>query len=324
MSSIREKIVKEISNAKTIGLITHKDGDGDAFGSMLAMERVLKKMGKQTVLFSNENLPQIFDIVKSQIDYHPYKSFREIDTLICFDANDVKRFTLPEIIDKSKTTNAKIVVIDHHLNGGLEAISDIYWRDLTLSSASEMVFHLLEKMESEIDKTTATLLLLGIETDTFSLQFTNTTPNTFRSVAELLKKGARLKNVVESAFGGRPISTVKLMGRAINRMKIEKNGLAHTYITLKDMEELGLTEQSSSGVANFLDQVEEAKIIAVLQEKEGGVVKVSMRSNNSDVNVAEICEQFGGGGHAKASGFETQGTIKSVGEKVIAAVAKAV
>lgn len=319
MNSIKEKIIAEINQANKIGFITHKEGDGDAFGSMLALERVIHKIGKKTVIFSNEKLPQIFEIIENEVAYNPVEQYENIDLLICFDANSIKRFSVPAVLEAA-ISKTKIVVIDHHLNGELEETSTLYWRDLTVSSTSEMVFHLISKMGLEIDKITATLLLFGIETDTFSLQFTNTSPSTFRSVAELLKKGARLKTVVESAFGGKPITIVKLLGRAIDRMKLEKSGLAHTYITLKDMEELDLTEQSSSGVANFLDQVKEAKVTVVLQEKPNGIIRVSMRSNNSDINVAEICEKFGGGGHSKASGFETEGTISSVAKKVIDAV----
>ncbi len=322
MSNIQEKIIEEINNSKKIGFITHKDGDGDAFGSMLALEKIISERGKETIIFSNEKLPNLFDFIKEDINYKTQEKYSEIDILICFDANTIKRFTIPEILDETKKDGKKIIVIDHHINGELEKISDIYWRDLTLSSTAEMVHKLLGKMKVNIDKTVATLLLLGIETDTLSLQFTNTAPTTFRAVADLLNKGARLKSVVESAFGGKPIPTVKLLGRAINRMKINEDALAYTYLTLNDMKELDLTEQAASGVANFLEQVKEAKVVAVLQERENGIIKVSMRSNNSNMNVSTICELFGGGGHAKASGAEIEGTIESVSKKIIDAVKK--
>lgn len=322
MSNIQEKIIEEINNSKKIGFITHKDGDGDAFGSMLALEKIVSEMGKETIIFSNERLPFYLDFIKEDIIYNTQENYSEIDILICFDANIIKRFTIPEILEKTKKDNKKIIVIDHHINGELDKVSDIYWRDLTLSSTAEMVYKLLIKMGVNIDKITATLLLFGIETDTLSLQFTNTSPTTFRAVADLLNKGAKLKNVVESAFGSKPIPTIKLLGRAINRMKINENALAYTYLTLKDMQELDLTEQSASGVANFLEQVKEAKVVAVLQERENDIIKVSMRSNNSDINVSTICELFGGGGHSKASGCEISGTIKSVTQKIISAVKK--
>lgn len=312
-----KKAIDLIEKAQKIGFITHKDGDGDGFGAMLALARVLENAGKKTIVFSNEALPQIFDFIENKIEYHPKNHYQKVNLLIGFDANALDWFTLPEIFKEARKDGAKILVLDHHIPMDITKVADFYWNEPEISCVCEMVFELIKAMGLRIDKATATLLLIGIETDTFSLQFTNTKPQTFRTVAELLKLGARLKPVVESTFGGRPIVVVKMLGRAIERLDLDKkSGIAITYITNEDISELELSEQASSGVANFLDQIKEAKVVAVLVEREPGNFKVSLRSNNSDKNVAKVAESFGGGGHKKAAGFEIEGDLQEVLERV--------
>lgn len=308
-----QKTISLIKKADKIGFITHRDGDGDAFGSMLALSKVLKDAGKKTVIFSNEPLLKSLDFLKEKIEYNPKAEYQKIDLLIGLDANTVDRFTVPKIFHEAKKDGAEILVIDHHIPLKLTNELDNYWGDTEISCVSEMVFNLLKKMNQKIDKVVATLLLLGIQTDTLSLQFSNTSPETFNVVAELIKMGARLKSVAESVFGGRPISQVKMLGRIIERLELdEKSGLATSYIAFSDVVELRLTEQASSGVANFLEQVKGTKIIAVFEEREPNKFKVSLRSNNSDLDVSKIAEEFDGGGHKKAAGFRTEGNLEDV------------
>lgn len=317
MISKKNEIIEAILGAKRIGLLTHKDGDGDAFGSMIGLGMALSPLGKEIIYFSNEKLNRIFEFLGEKIEYRPKEEYEKTDLLIGLDANSVKRFTLPEVLEKGKEDGTKIAIIDHHLNGDIDNFADIYWKANEESCTAEMIFDLVTEMKIEIDKIVSTIILLGIETDTLSMQIEDTKPRTFEVVAELLRKGARLKPIVDNAFGGKPISTVKILGRVMNRLELDAStGLATSYITLKDTQELGLETEASSGVANFLEQVEGAKIIAVFEEREGGKVKVSLRSNNSEADVERIASSLGGGGHKKAAGFEITGKIENAREAV--------
>jgi phosphoesterase RecJ-like protein len=311
IDSKEKEIIKLIADAQSVGLIAHKNGDGDAFGSMLAFGRVMKAQGKEVTYFSNEELPQILDFLKSKIDYKPKDKYESVDVLFGFDSNEIKRFTIPEIVSESLANETKLVIIDHHVGNDLKCDATIFWDEPNeVSCTSEMIYDLFIEMGCQIDKITANLLLIGIETDTFSLQFTNTKPKTFEVVADLLKRGARLKSVVESAFGGRPIATMKLFGRTIKRMKMnQENGYVTSYITREDVRDLNLTTESSSGVANFLEQLEGTRVIAIFEEREGGIVKVSLRSNGSTVDVEKLAKSLDGGGHKKAAGLEYKGNL---------------
>lgn len=311
-----EKAIELIYGAQKIGLITHVDGDGDAFGSMLAMDVALRELKKETVIFSNEELIELYDFVKNEIKYHPIDSYQKVDLLICLDFNNVERAVLPGIIEKAKK-DAQILTIDHHPENSIGKISDVYLSNDVASSTSEMVFDVIRELGVAIDKPTANLLLMGIEVDTMSFSHA-TSPRTFEVVAELLRKGARIKPIVESAFQRKPVSTLKLWGRALERISFdEKSKSAFAYLTYQDLKELDLIDSvATTGIINFINQIKEPKIVALFTENTPGVFKVSLRTRDENIDVSKIAEKFDGGGHVKASSFKIEGTLPEVMEKV--------
>jgi phosphoesterase RecJ-like protein len=305
-----EKANSLISHSKHIGLVTHKNGDGDAFASLLALARILKEEGKKVEIFSNEELITPFKFLSEKIEFRPQNEYHNVDLLIGLDAPGPDRFCIPEIIETAKKSGAKIVVFDHHVPGPLAEIADVYVCNHHKSSTAELIYDYIQKYKIKIGKTTASLILLGIEMDTNSFQFSNTSPETFEAVAELLKMGARIKPAVENAFGGKSLIELRLLGRVIERLELDKNGFGVSFITEKDHKELGIEAQKSSGMVNFLEQAGDVRVAAVFEEIGGGKIKASLRSNNSEIDVQNLAKNFGGGGHVKASGYEFVGTLK--------------
>jgi bifunctional oligoribonuclease and PAP phosphatase NrnA len=299
-----QELVELIDSAQTIGFMTHSDGDGDAFGSMLGLARIVETIGKKAVIFSNESLIHFFDFMTDEIKYQPTSEYQPVDLLIVTDVSQIPRLTMPEVFEKLQKEGCKTAVIDHHQASDIGDKVDFYWHGNDYASAAEMVFAITQQMQLKLDRTTATLILLGIESDTLSLQNETTKPESFLAVAELLRQGARLQPIIESIFGGQPIPMVRLLGRVLDRLKLSKSGIGVSYITLQDKVDLGLSEKASSGVANFLDQMKEAKVVMVLEELSDGITKVSMRSNGCSADVARLVGYFGGGGHKNAAGVK--------------------
>jgi len=306
-----EKAIEIFESAEKIGLIAHVDADGDALGSVLALERVLSQMGKKTIIFSDEEyVPELAQIAEQELK-KPVSSFEQVDLLVCLDFNNQKRAVLPEVVEITLRKNIPIILIDHHRGGDLGELSDANISDVNASSTCEIVFELTKKWNYRIDSKTADFLLFGLETDTFSLSNSNTSERSYQAASELLKLGAKVKPVIE-AMRRRTLPSVKMIGRALKRLHLnEQYNLATTYVTLKDIKELGLDEKTAnSGLANYLDQIKEAKNIIVFAENDEGKIKVSMRSNRSGANVGELAEFLGGGGHKLAAGFTFDGEIK--------------
>lgn len=309
-NSEMERANNLIGEAKTIGIVTHKNGDGDAFSSLLALKRMLEQMGKEVVIFSSEKLITPFQFLSEKIEYNPFPEYKPVDLLIGLDANTPDRFSVAGIVESAKKSGAKVLVFDHHVAGQLAQIADVYLGDHLKSSTAEILFDYANYFKIKIDKLTATFLLLGIQMDTDSLRFTNALPETYQAFGELLKLGARVKPTVENAFGGKSLADLKLLGRVIERLIVDTNGVGISYITEGDHGELGIEAQKASGMVNFMESGSDIKVSVIFEEIGEGKIKASMRSNNSNVNVQEIAGHFGGGGHIKSAGYEFSGTLK--------------
>jgi phosphoesterase RecJ-like protein len=70
--------------------------------------------------------------------------------------------------------------------------------------------------------------------------------------------------------------------------------------------------------------IEPVVVACVFEEVEPELTRISLRSKNKDVNVSDVCAQFGGGGHPAAAGARIAGRPMSVQRRVVAAIKKAI
>lgn len=304
-------ILEEIRIADKIGLMTHINGDGDAFGSLLGLSGILESLGKEVVVFSNEQHPFYMEYFKKELGYFPKNQFEKVDLMILLDLSVKKRLSCPDIYNLAKKNDSRVVVIDHHLDGDLFDSADIVWQDKESSSTSEMVFWLSDALGFKPNKIVAEALLYGIETDTNFLTNPNSiNKKTYEAKATLLKLGASARRIRESLKNANSINNLNFLGEVVERAKMNSSGLVATYISQEDLLRHGVEPGASGAVAGFLDQAKNSKIVLVAEQRDSDFIKVSLRSNNSRANVSALASYFGGGGHEKAAGFEVRGVVK--------------
>jgi len=311
------KTIIEINKADKIGLVTHLLGDGDAFGSLLGLRNILEKLDKKVVIFSNETLGKQIDFLSDNANYDPIDEYIPINLLITLDTANLSRLTCPNVFSKALKSGTKTLIIDHHAEGDIYDLADIVLSNTEISSTSEIVFWLSQEMGMRLDRETAEYLLIGIETDTNFLKNPNSVnKTTFTAKAELLKYGARAKKIIEKLNETNSINNLKFTGSIVKRAQLSKKyGILSTYITSDDQKEYNIDPGSSSAICNFLDQARNAKVVLVAEQRDN-IIKVSMRSNNSNVNVAQLASFFGGGGHVKAAGFDFIGNLNDIIESI--------
>ena len=101
---------------------------------------------------------------------------------------------------------------------------------------------------------------------------------------------------------------------------MKKDGITALYsrqkiieIFKKDLEKFNAGDDYTDGIAETLRAIDSTEVSFVVKEVESKLTKVSMRSKHIDV--AKICEQFGGGGHTFAAGCTIKASIKdSIGK----------
>lgn len=299
-------------------LLTMTTGpDGDSLGSMLAMCHAVHHYGKTCFCYSPDPVPAMFDYLTQdhRIMREMENPVHHYDLVIIFDTGDMKRTPLVNELVARNPKSTVVVNIDHHPTitecGGQQTV-DYNHVDTTASSTTHILHRVFQHLRIPYNRHLATSLLTGLLTDTGHFSNLGTTQEAVQIAGELMAKGADHRTITQATMRNKSIGTLQLWGRALSRLIINRrSGVVSTVITLDDLRECGVDREASTGISNFLNSMSEGKIALVLQEDEGGIVKGSLRTT-SDINVADIAKQFGGGGHAKAAGFKVKGRIEKM------------
>ncbi|MDQ2799194.1 MAG: bifunctional oligoribonuclease/PAP phosphatase NrnA, partial [Armatimonadota bacterium] len=179
---------------------------------------------------------------------------------------------------------------------------DIQVVETRAASTAEIVFALLNALELPITPEVATCLFTGILTDTGSFRFQNVTADTMTVAARLIDAGASPAFVSEHVFENRTFAATKLLGLALSSLSRTLDGrIAWAHVTREDFARLGATDEDSEGLVNPVRSVRGAEVGVSFREMPDGAVRVSLRSREG-VDVGQIAQKFGGGGHRMAAG----------------------
>lgn len=304
------KIKDLILSSHKILIVGHSRPDGDCLGSSLALFWALKKLKKEVVPFCVDKPSYVYEFLPGIFEIQNKIDFDGFDLVIFVDcANERMSGIFKNGFPFSG--NPKIVNIDHHP-------SNSFFGDFNLVSSNsaatcEIIFFLIGLLPVEMDKNIASCLLCGIYTDTGSFQNQNTSQRALEVASWLLRAGGKIKEITKYAFRTKKLSTLYLWGRAMSSLfKNEKYNLVITVITQEDIKETGSSEEDIEGIANFLNTLPEAKAVLVIYEKEGNLIKGSLRTRHPDYDVLPLAKALGGGGHKKAAGFSLRGSLKKI------------
>jgi phosphoesterase RecJ-like protein len=313
-----QRLKSAIAQSDRVLLTLTTSLDGDSLGSMVAMAYALDKLGRRFFCYVPEDVPPMFHYLTK---HRPL--MREMEEAVAayplvmiFDTGDIKRTPLVADLVKRQPGQTQVVNIDHHptvIHFADQLAVDHNIVDSAAASTTEMLVYLFDAMDVQIDAKMATALLTGILTDTTHFANPNTTDETMAVAARLMAKGADHQTITRATMRSKSLGTLKLWGRALSRLAFNPHsGVVSTVVTLQDLTECQVDDNATMGIANFLNTLSEGKVALVLKEEPGGFVKGSLRTT-SDVNVAEIAQRFGGGGHAKAAAFKVRGKLVETG-----------
>lgn len=304
-----------LEKADTVLVITHVDPDGDAIGSLTATGQALEQLGKRVTLACEDSVPIRFRdlpladrVIKTPDTAVPY------DLLISVDCGDEMRMGRPfaNLPDPKPT----IINIDHHITNTRFGSFNLI--EPQASSTAEMLYGLFVDLEVTLTEGIARSLLTGIITDTLGFRTSNVTARTLRAAADLVEVGAAISPIARHALIEKPYSTALIWQLGLKNMKFD-DGLLWTAIPAQDVQRAGLEgNPSSSGLVNYLSDIEGAKMGLVISEMVDGMIRVGMRCHEP-YNVAEVALQCGGGGHALAAGCSMEGPLEEAVEQVVAA-----
>lgn len=301
------RLLEAINKAEKIILISHQKPDGDACGSVLAMFLYLRFLGKSPTAF-------LVDYPSEQFSFLPaielIQSNREVllqdwDLAIVLDSAALDYTGIEEdLFPKQKN----IVNVDHHFSNDL--FGAINMVDDKASSTCEIVYRFLDFCGFEFDKNVAICLMTGMLTDTVG--FTNSATNSvaIAATSKLMKTGAKIKTVINNVVYNKSVAGLKMWGIALLRLSVNNaSGLAYTYVIESELKRHNIAEEEIDGLVNFLNVLVDVPGVAFFRINSTHT-KVSLRTASDDINMANLAEYFGGGGHQKAAGFTLSWPIK--------------
>jgi Exopolyphosphatase-related proteins len=306
-------ILGKIRESNKIAITFHVSPDGDSLGSSLALMMGLQKIGKEAYILSKEEIPGNFKFLpcSNMVDGKSSTILPNTECVIVLDCGDVKRINAELDLNNKEYT---LINIDHHMSNDL--YGDLNYVDTNASAMSETVYQMLRIMGIKIDKDMAICLYTSLITDTGSFKYSGTTSVTHTIAGDLINTGIDFSEIHRIVFDNKKFDTIKLRGKAIEKMELIDEEICIMVITKEMLSELGLdSETDTSDIINIGMQVNSVETTALIKEADDGV-KVSLRSK-SKVDVRKVAEGFGGGGHIRASGLKMENRTVEEAKKLI-------
>lgn len=310
-----------LSSAKNILILSHKNPDGDAMGSGLALLQYFKEKNiEANYVLPNQPpaylnwMPNAASIVNYSIDKEKAEAIvKQADLIFMLDFNHRSR--LGELAEIVLASTSPKVMIDHHPYP--EQIVDQMYNRTSASSTAEMVFEFITSHEhsDELSKSIAECLFVGIMTDTGNLSYNSSQPLTFEVVGNLLKSGIDKDNIIDRVYNNYSQHRLRLLGHSVNtKLKVlPEYQAAYIYLSRQDLEDYKFEQGDTEGFVNYPLSIKGIVFSAIFIEKDG-FTKCSFRSKGTFPANKVSSDNFRGGGHLNAAGGEFKGSLKKATE----------
>ena len=305
-----EAVITGINSAEKILIMSHEKPDGDAIGSSLALSRILNNNGKEATLVGFNPIAKRYNFLIDDYEIKPADSglLSRYDTIIILDCGDISRAGEFAVYAQGRIP---VINIDHHRSN--TDFGKYNWVDPYYSSTGEMIFNIAKKAGMNIPENTANPFWVAISTDTGNFNYSNTSSNLLRMAAEVIDLGADPSEIYKNLYESIEKKELELQRLILDSLKIYAgNKIAILSVVKDDFSDTGCTPQHLHDPVNIGLSIDGVVLSAFIYEQPfDDAVKISLRSYHP-YDVAQICREFGGGGHARAAGCRIKG--KSIDE----------
>ena len=209
------------------------------------------------------------------------------------------------------------LAIDHH--GSNEGFAQYNCVEPEKAACGEILYTIITEW-FPVDADIALPLYLAISTDTGCFVYSNTTPNTHRVAAALMETGIDYAGVNKRHFRTKSYTRLRVESRIIDTMDLHDEGaIALAAVSLRDMAELGATEEDLEDIAAFVGQLKGVRTAVTIRELKPGECKLSLRTGDG-LDASKVCALLGGGGHAAAAGCTVMGSVEEAKTSILWAI----
>ena len=300
-------------------ITSHETPDADAIGSECALFRALQGRGREAIIFNTDPTPRTLAFLD------PGKIIQVLEredqlpadigeySLLMLDTNDVQN--IGQIAAMVLPRVREYFIIDHH-----EQEEDLLAGNFIQKSASstaEILYQLLHEMAVPIDAEMAQALFTGIVYDTGSFIYPKTTSLTFEIARDLVAKGVRPHHIYSMLYESNSIAALILQTRVMATLELFfANHVSLLTMTREMVVNSGANYEEADQLINIPLRSEDIRVSVFFKQNPAGLLRCSLRSKGS-INVAEVAQFFGGGGHQTAAGFKCRDTLEKTKKIVL-------
>jgi bifunctional oligoribonuclease and PAP phosphatase NrnA len=306
VEATRELVLERIRVDERFVLAAHENPDGDALGSLVAMQGLLSALGKDSAMFiSPHDLPLPREYSFFTLDGLIRQPPADIAdrTVVFLDCGNIDRNSASVLRDGAHLLN----VDHHHDNTRFGTLNHVVPE---ASCTAEIVWDLMHGLGVRPTPAVAEALYIGLITDTGRFMYENTGPRAHQMAAELIEAGVDVPGVYRQLYEGVPLGKLTLLALALGQIqRFDADELAIATLSAEDFDRADAEESFSEGIIDQLRALQGTKVAVLVRElssgERKGQHKVSLRATDDDVDVSVIARAQGGGGHRRAAGFST-------------------
>jgi phosphoesterase RecJ-like protein len=284
------------------------------------MARLLAQLGVRSHIVNPTPWPALFGFllghdVEDRTAAGP-AALRGIDALLVLDVSEMKR--LGQLAPAVRALDVPRLVLDHHVPGD-EPAGTVLLTDESACATGELVYDVASSLGLRITPDVANALYAAILTDTGGFRYSNTSPRAHVIAAELMRAGVDPEDMFRRIYASLSMGRLHLLRDSLHLLGVDSEyGIAWISVTADALERYDVSPEDLDGIVEHPRSIAGTRLALFFRDLGYGKVKVSFRSTG-DVDVNLLARQFGGGGHAKASGALIPGTLDDVRERVLEA-----
>ena len=231
-TSSREQVLDELRDGERFVLTTHEHPDGDALGSLAAMQQVLGALGKDAVSFLAADefplpyeyrfleLPQLVTAVPADVDER---------TVIFLDCGNIDRNPADGLKHAGADPQHRPPPRQHALRHARPR------RARTRRARRRSIWDLMRGLGVELTQPIAEALYVGLVTDTGRFMYENTGSRAHVMAAELIDAGIDVHAIYRRLYEGIPQGKLELLARGLCAVERFDGGLLTvTQLTRED------------------------------------------------------------------------------------------